>query len=84
MVDIKVKVVLGIFFLKISNGDMSFGKKALTWRFYAINKAFSTTKQVRIINKIDFAIAALDVGSKIFVLHVAIWEQEKILVHFER
>ena len=51
---------------------MSFGEKTLIWRTYTTNKALLTTKQVQIIDKKDFVIAALDVDSKIFIVPMAI------------
>ena len=68
----KSEMILGMPFLKISNADMSFGKKTLTWKTYTTNEALLTTEQVQIINKKDFVIAALDADSKMFVVHVAI------------
>ena len=44
--DTQFEVVLRMLFFKISNADMSFGKKTLTWRSYITNKALPTTKQV--------------------------------------
>ena len=72
----KSEVILGISFLKISNADVSFGERTLTWKTYTINKALPTTKQVQIINKKDFVIVALDADSETFVVRVAIREQE--------
>lgn len=77
--DTKFEVVLEMFFLKLSNADVLFGKKTLTQRFYTTNKALPTTKRVWIIDKTDFAIAALNVNSEMFVIHMIIWEQEKCL-----
>ena len=70
--DTKFEVILRMPFLKISNVDMSFGEETLTWRTYTTNKALPTTKQVQIVNPKEFVIAALDVDSKMFVVHVAI------------
>ena len=50
---------------------MSFGEKTLTWKTYTTNEALPTTKQVQIINKKDFVIAALDADSETFIVHVA-------------
>ena len=44
--DTKFEVVLRMPFLKLSNADVSFGEKTLTWKSYTINKALSTTEQV--------------------------------------
>lgn len=53
-------------------------------RSYITNETHLTTKQVRIINKTDFVIPALNAESKTFVVYVAIWEREKMLVHLKR
>ena len=82
--DTKFEVILRMPFLKISNADVSFGKGILTWKTYITNKALLTTKQVQIINKKDFVIAALDANSETFVVHMAIREQERMPVHFKR
>ena len=42
----KFEVILGMSFLKISNADVSFGKRTLTWKTYITNKTLSTTEQV--------------------------------------
>ena len=84
MTDTKFEVILRMFFLKISNVDVLFGKKTLTWRTYTTHKALLTTKQVQIINKKDFIIVALDANSETFVMHMAIREWEKMPMHFKR
>ena len=84
MADTKFEVILGMLFLKISNANVSFGEETLTWKTYTINKALPTTKQVQIINKKDFIIAALDADSKMFMVHVAIQKREEMLVHSEK
>ena len=80
----KFEVILGMFFLKISNADVSFGEKTLMWRTYTTNGALPTTEQVQIVDLKEFVIAALDVDSKTFVVHVAIREREKMPVHSKR
>ena len=42
--NIKFEVVLGMLFLKISNADIAFGERILTWKSYTTNKALPTTK----------------------------------------
>ena len=66
-----------MFFLKISNADVAFGKRTLTWKSYITNKALSTTKQVQLVKPKEFVIATLDIDSETFVVHVAIQEREK-------
>ena len=41
-------------------------------------------EQVQIIDKKDFVIAILDANNKIFVMHVAIQEQERMPIHSKK
>ena len=61
-------------FLNFSNVDIQFAGKELTWRSYSTAEALPTTKQVELINKKEFAKAALDKESETFVVHVATLE----------
>ena len=71
LADISAEVVLGMPFLTLSNADVQFVEKELTWRSYTTAEALSTTKRVELINKKEFAKAALDKKSETFVVHVA-------------
>ena len=71
LADISAEVVLGMPFLTFSNADVQFVEKELTWRFYTTAKALPTTKRVELINKNEFAKAALDEKSRTFVVYVA-------------
>ena len=73
-----------MLFLNISNANISFGKKTLIWKSYTTNKILLAIEQVQLINPKEFVIIALDVNSKTFIVHVAIKEQEKMPLHFER
>ena len=84
MANTKFEVVLGMPFLKISNADIAFGEETLTWKFYTTNKTLPTTEQVQLVDSKEFVIAALDVDSKTFVVHVAIQEWEEMLVYAEK
>ena len=68
----KFEMILKIFFLKICNADILFGKKTLTWKSYTTNKTLSTTKQVQIVNSKKSVIAVLDIDSKTFVMYMTI------------
>ena len=70
--DTKFEVILEMPFLKLSNADVLFGEGTLIWKFYTTNKVLPITEQVQLINLPEFVIAALDVNSKTFVVHVAI------------
>ena len=82
--DTKFEVVLGMPFLKISNTDVAFGEGTLTWKSYTTNKALPTTEQVQLVDLKELVIAAFDVDSKTFVVHMAIREQEEMPVHAEK
>ena len=82
--DTKFEVVLRMPFLKISNADIAFSKEMLMWKSYTTNKALPTTERVQLIDPKEFVIAALDVDSETFVVHVAIWEWEEMVVNPSR
>ena len=69
-----IEVVLGMPFLTLSNADIQFAAKELTWRSYTAAEALPTTKRVELIDKKEFAKAALDEESETFVMHVAALE----------
>ena len=74
LADISVEVVLEMLFLILSNADIQFSKKELTWRSYTTAKALPTTKRVELIDKKKFVKAALDENSETFLVHVAALE----------
>lgn len=61
-----------MLFLTLSNIDMWFLEQELTWKFYIIDEALPITKQVKFISKIDFAKAALNAKSEMFVIYVTV------------
>ena len=71
-------------FLKMSNADVLFDKKIFIWKIYITNKALPISGQVTIVISEEFVIVTLDVNSKTFMVHVAIWEQEKMLMHSKK
>ena len=80
----KFEMILGMLFLKISNTNVVFGKETLIWKFYATNKALSTTNQVQLVDPKKFVIAALDTDSKTFIIYVVIWKQKKMPMYFKK
>ena len=58
---------------------MLFCEETLTSRPYNINKISFITKQVQIIDKMGFIIAALDADSKTLIVYKIIQKQEKWL-----
>ena len=60
MVNINLDVVLKIPFLTLNDANIDFSKKKLQWKSYIIEKAFFTTKWVKLVEKKKFVAAALD------------------------
>ena len=60
-----------MLFLTLSNANVQFVEKELTWRSYTTAKTLPTIKRVELIDKKKFAKAVLDKNSKTFVIHVA-------------
>ena len=73
-----------MFFFTLSNVDIQFTEKKLTWRSYTIAKFLSTTKWVELINKKKFAKIALDKDFKTFMVYVLTLETllARIKIHF--
>ena len=71
LADISAEVVLSMPFLTLSNADVQFVEMEIIWRSYITAEALPTTKWVELINKKEFAKAALDEKSETFVVHVA-------------
>ena len=69
-----MKIVLRMAFLTFSNANIYFAEKDLTRRSYTTAKTLLTTKQVKVIDKNEFAKPALDEKSKTFVVHKAALE----------
>ena len=67
---IGLEVVLGILFLTFSKADIWFAEQELVWRTYTATEALPTTRRVEIINKKEFAAAALNAYDETFVVHV--------------
>ena len=84
MANTKFEVILGMPFLKLSNADVSFGERMLTWKSYTTSEVLPTTERVQLVDFKEFVIAALDADSETFVMYVAIREQEKMPVHSEK
>ena len=61
-------------FLTLSNVDIWFAEKELIWRSYTTAEGLPTTRWVNLIDKKEFAKAALDENSETFVVHVATLE----------
>ena len=71
MSDTSIEVVLRMPFLTLNSANVSFSKQELIWKSYTIAKTLPTTKQIKLINKKEFAKTVLDEQSKIFMVYRA-------------
>ena len=71
LADIKLKMVLRMLFLTMSNADVDFQARNLQWRSYTTGDVLPTTRRVELIGKKEFVAAALDPEHEAFVFHVA-------------
>ena len=51
--------------------DIRFAERELVWRTYSAAEALPTTRRVEIIDKKEFAVAALNKDDETFVMHTA-------------
>ena len=59
-----------MLFLTLSKADIRFVERELVWRTYTAAEALPTTMRVEVINKNEFAAAALSVDNETFMMHV--------------
>ncbi len=77
-----VDMVLRMLFLTLSNADVVFKDRELTWRSYTPAEALPTTKRVQTISRKESAAAALGPDEEAFAVHAALLSLgAKILVH---
>ena len=72
MISTKIKIILKILFLKFNNINILFGEKILIYKFYISKKTLPIIKQIQIIKKINFVIAALNINKEIFIVYITI------------
>ncbi len=71
LADISIEVILEILFLNFFDIDIWFIEKELEWRRYLTAKVLPTTQRVRLIDKKEFAVVALDDSTKTFMVYFA-------------
>lgn len=71
LADISMDITFGILSLILGNVKINFNNQELKQRSYTAAKALSTTKQVDIIGKKEFAVAVFDSKDETFIIHIA-------------
>ena len=70
LADVKPEIVFEMLFLTMSNAIVNFQDQNLQWRSYTTKNVLPTTRQIELIEKKKFAIAALDLEHEAFVVYV--------------
>ncbi len=81
----KAEAILGMPFLFLSNVDVKFAELGkLTWRSYTAAEALPTTSRLELIDKREFAKAAMDKNSETFVVHMSALDVAESSIHPSR
>lgn len=73
-----MEMVLEMPFFSLSNVDIKFEKRGLTWTKYRAAKVLPTSCRIKLIDKKEIAKAALDRNSKTFLIHVVVLKAKKL------
>ena len=71
LADTSMDFVLWIPSLTLSKADVRFAEREPTWSSYTTAEALPTTRRVELIDRKEFATAALDENEEAFVVHIA-------------
>ena len=69
--NVSPEVVLGMFFLILSGAGVAFLGRELWWKTYTTEETLPTTRRIELVDKKEFAAAALDPEHETYVVHVA-------------
>lgn len=79
---INMEVVLGIPFLLLNNANVEFAElEKLTWRSYIVAEALSTTIQIELIGKNEFAKATIDKNFETFIIYLSALDIDKLSIY---
>lgn len=81
LANISIEVILSMTFFTLSNVDINFETRGLTWKSFISADTLSTMSRIQPINKHNFAHTALDEKSGIFMLHVAAPNVIEMAIH---
>lgn len=84
--DTSIKILLKMPLLALNNTDIYYHAESFTRMFYSVTKSLHKVRQVKLIDKWEFAKIALDKNSETFVDHVTALEAFKlaIVIHLSR
>lgn len=70
LADININIALGMPFLTLSNANVHFTEWGLHWRSYIAAKVLPIIRHIELINRKEFATAALGKDNKAFVIQI--------------
>lgn len=68
--NVGLEIVFETFFHTLSSVNVDFLDQKLRWRTYITEKAFLTTKCIKLVEKKEFAVTALDLKYETFVIYI--------------
>lgn len=71
MANIGLKNIFEILFFTLSSVDIGFLDWKLWQRTYTTQNVFSTTRRIKLVEKIEFAVVAFDLKYETFIVYVA-------------
>ena len=71
LANISMEIVLDMLFSTLSNADIQFIEKKLTWRTYTTKKALPNTCRINLINQKKFAKTVLHENIKAFIVYIS-------------
>ena len=84
LTDISMDITLKISFFTLKNVDINFIGRHIYCKTYTIAEVFLTTRQVKLIEKNEFTVIALNLENKAFVIYVAFINQDLDVHHTQR
>ena len=69
--NVSLEVVFGMLFITLSVADVDFSGRELWWKTYTTEEALPTTRRVELVEKKEFAAAALNPEYETYVVHIA-------------
>ena len=69
--NVSPEVVLGMPFLTLSDADVDFSGQELRWKTYTTEEVLLTTRRIELVEKKEFASAALDPEHETYIIHIA-------------
>lgn len=81
--NISMDNTLRILFLIFSNIEINFLERKFNWGLYTIIEALSTTKQIELIRKKEFAATVFDPNNETFVIYIIFFNSTNVHLSYK-